>query len=224
MKGSHPLRNNLIGERFGRLVVKRSCGKDRKRNVLWFCRCDCGGFVRAPAYNLRKGTTQSCGCLQRELVAARLTTHGNSKIGKLTGEYQSWSNAKQRCTNPKREVWHRYGGRGITMCDHWLNSFASFLADMGKKPSPRHTLERRDNNKGYEPGNCLWALLRVQCRNRSTNVWVEHDGRRMIMADWAQEIGLSPVRFRYYLKRGLSVAEIIATVPLEPKKVGHAAY
>jgi hypothetical protein len=157
-------------------------------------------------------------------VAARLTTHGNSKTGKLTGEYQSWSNAKQRCTNPKREFFHRYGGRGIKLCDRWLNSFANFLADMGPKPSPRYTLERQNNEKGYEPGNCIWTVMRQQTRNTSKNVWIEHDGRRMILSDWAIELGFSPTRLRYYIvKHGLSIPQIVATVPLQPKSVGRGA-
>jgi hypothetical protein len=107
-----------------------------------------------------------------------------------TPEYRAWSAMKLRCANPNNEQYHNYGGRGITVCDRWRQSFAAFLVDMGPRPSPRHSIDRIDNNGNYEPGNCRWATSREQNRNRRNNIVLTHDGRTMCLADWARELGV----------------------------------
>ena len=151
------------GRRFGRLVViglaaKRSF-KDRSR---WQLRCDCGAVVDRSAASVVKSDCQSCGCLQRERATGRKPLHGMSR----TPEYTSWCQMKERCTNPNNPRWKDYGGRGITVCARWLRSFPSFLADVGPRPSVRHSLGRLKNDGNYEPGNVAWQTAIEQRANR----------------------------------------------------------
>src|SRR3990167_7073362 len=147
---------NLSGMRFGRLVVVSEAGRDRHMNRLWKCRCDCGGASTVPRGSLLRGNTKSCGCLQPERAREANTNHGGTLWRHRSPEYIAWTNMVRRCTKPRNPKYQSYGGRGIAVCERWLEGFENFLADMGIRPSPNLTLERRDNDRGYEPGNCLW--------------------------------------------------------------------
>jgi hypothetical protein len=179
---------DLSGERYGRLVVVRCVGKTRRGNRVWLCRCDCGKEVAVAAGDLRRkrGPTKSCGCFIREVTSRREATHRRSK----TGEYAVWSMMKQRCFNPAATGFANYGGRGITVCARWRESFEAFLADMGVRPSPSHELDRIDNDGHYEPGNVRWAMPKAQGRNRRVNKVISHDGNAMSLVEWAEFLGI----------------------------------
>lgn len=157
----------LIGQRFGRLVVVKRVANNKRGQARWLCKCDCGQSCERNSYNLRAGVTKSCGCLRKEMGATlgRSTrTHGHASSRSLT--YNTWTKMKDRCNNPKHTKWRLYGGRGITVCDRWMNSFEDFLADMGERP-PGMSIDRYPDKDGnYEPGNCRWATLEQQNQNR----------------------------------------------------------
>lgn len=151
---------DLTGARFGRLVVCGRAAQKRRWKVLWHCECDCGGSTVADPSNLRRGHTKSCGCLQREKVGAIRRTHGLSG----TSEYRTWLDMIIRCESPANEQWKNYGGRGISVCERWME-FENFIADMGPRP-PGLTIERINNDGNYEPSNCKWATMSEQNRNK----------------------------------------------------------
>jgi hypothetical protein len=134
--------------------------------------------------------TQSCGCLRREVTAARSITHGHQRDRRMTRELKSWTHAKSRCFNPNDPKYPQYGGRGITMCPEWVSDFAAFYAYVGPAPSG-HTIDRIDVNGNYEPGNVRWATSAQQSRGRTDNVYVTYKGERMILKDCAARAGVN---------------------------------
>lgn len=116
--------------------------------------------------------------------------HGESGVNGGTPEYIAWRNMKGRCSAPRHPAYKRYGARGIQVCERWRSSFANFLADVGRRPSPKHSIDRIDNSGNYEPDNCRWATSREQARNTKRNRLIEWDGRLMCIAAWAQEMGV----------------------------------
>lgn len=181
---------DLVGQRFGRWTVLRRAGRSAAGKALWALRCACGRAGRATTGNLLDGKTRSCGCLGRALTAARLTTHDATG----TPEHRIWQAMLTRCRNPRRRGAARYVGRGIAVCARWrgANGFKNFLADVGPRPSPRHSLDRIDNDDGYAPGNCRWATPREQANNVSRNHKLTRYGVTLTLAQWAERLGRRP--------------------------------
>lgn len=166
----------------------------------WRCRCDCGNVRDVRAEDLKSGNSKSCGCIQREKARARFLTHGKSK----TKLYSVWCQMKRRCINPNDGKFADYGARGITVCERWRESFEAFERDMGPRPKG-FTLDRIDNDGNYEPNNCRWAKPATQSRNNRKNIWVEHEGRRMVAADFAAIMGVtSKSLYKVMSRDGLS--------------------
>jgi len=181
---------DLTGQRFGRLAVTGRA-PSRGGDTYWYCACDCGTTMKVVrGKDLRKGAVQSCRCLFKELLSARSTTHGQSRRGHRSPEYTSWAAMIQRCTNESADDFRNYGGRGIGVCERW-RSFEPFLADMGRRPSPHHSIDRIDNAGNYEPSNCRWATMREQALNRRNNRDVEVDGVRMPIKSWCEATGIT---------------------------------
>lgn len=191
----------MTGE--SRLTLIRRIGA---RKSLY--QCTCGQVVERRHHDVDRGLTKSCGCLNREQARARFTTHGEIPGKKPTPEWRAWKNMKLRCKAPPGRPDHgKYVARGIKVCDRWRDSFAAFLADMGRKPSPRHSLDRINNDGNYEPGNCRWATPNTQARNRRPSVLIEWHGETLPLADWAQRLGVPYHRLFRRLRSGWTVAE-----------------
>ncbi len=211
---------NLAGVRFDRLVVTtRDIGKKPTR---WICQCDCGNTTSATAANLKYGAIRSCGCLQRELASKRLTTHGKSAVP----EYQSWAGMNSRCHDAPIPG---YGGRGIYVCERWRASVEDFILDMGRKPSPRHSIDRINNDGSYTcgrhdvcadcreknaPANCRWATRVEQQRNTSRNHFVDFDGRTMTIAEMSEISGVSSGVLAKRIARNLTPEEAVDPKPV----------
>jgi hypothetical protein len=177
---------DLLGEKFGRLDVIEQAGRERWGNTLWLCRCKCGNVTMVTGSHLRSGNTQSCGCLNNEII----TKHGHRTKNEKSKTYESWAKIIQRCTNTNNKDYHRYGGRGITICAGWLESFENFLKDMGKSPTKDHSINRIDNDKGYYKENCEWATSEKQARNRRNNLFVTHDGNTRLLIELCEEYNM----------------------------------
>ena len=175
-EGLMPTFRELTGQKFGRLTVIRFAGKDKHGRSTWLCRCECGKQTTIEMSQLVTGHTLSCGCLKLEKTVERSTTHGHARRRDKSPEYRSWGAMLTRCRNQNLPHWGDYGGRGIKVCDRWLHGegglsgFECFLLDMGKKPSPKHSIDRwPDKNGNYKPGNCRWATPKEQARNTRRN-------------------------------------------------------
>lgn len=203
-------------EKYGRLtVVERLQGKPRQVRVT----CECGAQKVVSAYNLERGYTKSCGCLKvdkaREMCVSRNTRHSMSH----RPEYRCWKHIKARCLNPNSKDYKLYGGRGMTICEQWKDSFQAFYADMGQRPGKGFSVERRDSNKGYNPENCYWATANVQSNNTSRNRRLSVFGGEFTMAQAAREFSTPYSTLRSRVAAGWS-DEAAVTTPVEDLGVG----
>lgn len=190
-------RLQLEGQRFGMLTVLKFSHIDPKnKGSYWLCRCDCGTEKVLSGHNLRAGLVTDCGCTWR----SRVTTHNSTR----TRLYKAWANMKARCYNPNNNRYHRYGGRGITVCDEWKNDFEAFQQwALSNGYRDDLTIERINNNKGYSPKNCRWATHKEQGNNKSTNTIITYMGETHTLAEWAEKLGIDyhTLLSRYHYKK-----------------------
>lgn len=211
---------DITGKRSGRVVAVRfdkyhqfPCGK---RQARWIVKCDCGESFSCLARSLN-GHTRSCGCLESETTAKRNTTHSMSD----TPEYRTWANVCERTECKGASSYAYYGGRGIKMCARWRESFEAFYADMGPRPSPKHSLDRIDVNGDYAPENCRWVTHKEQMRNMRRNRMITFRGETKCVAAFAEQYGLTLTRATARLHRGWSV-ERTFTTPQNPRAAASA--
>ena len=205
---------DMTGQKFGRLTVINEAGRSKCCKALWLCVCSCGGNKVVLGRNLKKGTTKSCGCLRKEISKVKATTHGLSN----SRTYSIWANLIQRCCNKKDKDYCNYGGRGISVCGRWLDSFNNFLEDMGMPPRGG-SIDRLNNNGNYEPGNCRWTTRKEQARNRRTNKLITYKGKTRPIVEWSEEVGINRNTLLDRINRGWSVERAL-TEPVNHKREG----
>lgn len=188
-------RIDLTGRQFGKLTV-RDWVPGALRDGAWRCACECGGQHLARGSHLTGGRIVSCGCMRPQ--------HG----GKGTRLYAIWQGMLRRCDDRGHKNWADYGGRGITVCERWRD-FSHFAADMGQPPTGA-TIERRDNARGYEPGNCHWADRKQQARNTRRSIIIEFQGRSQSLAAWAEEFGVNYWKLHSRYKLGWTPERMFA--------------
>lgn len=186
---------DLVGKRFGNLIIIKQVGLTSWGNKKWLCECDCGRTKVIQGGNLTSGHTGSCGCSHIK--------HGHNTRNKRSRTYLSWDSMIQRCLNPNCREYKHYGGRGISV-DHRWKKFENFLRDMGKRPVKK-SLDRIDNNKGYCLSNCRWATQKQQTRNTRRNCLKTFCGKTQCISAWAEEFGIPENTLRARFRYGWSV-------------------
>ena len=210
------IRFDLTGQEFERLTVLEYAGQDKHGVSLWICRCTCGVVKVINSMGLKAKKVKSCGCHRAEQLRAgreglvkQRTRHGRSR----TTEHHIWANILYRCQKETSRQYPDYGGRGIKVCERWQgeDGFINFLADMGPRPSPQHTIDRINNDGNYEPGNCRWATKKEQARNRRDNLILEYRGKRKTMIEWCEIKGINKITLWGRLAKGWSVDDALDT-------------
>ena len=197
---------NLTNKRFGRLIVIKENGI-QNGSILWSCLCDCGNNTIVNGNSLRWGNTKSCGCLIKENNKNFPNKKTHDKTN--TDEYFIWKHIKGRCLNKNIKEYIFYGGRGITICEEWKNSFDKFFKHIGKKPFSNAQLDRIDNNGNYELGNVRWVTPSENCNNRRTTILLSANNKTLSIADWAKELEIKYGTLYMRLKNGWSINDCI---------------
>lgn len=177
LKGKSNAWKDITGKQFEFLTVLGYIGKGK-----WHCKCECGNTKIVSTAKLNNGHVKSCGCLTKTNAVKHNATN--------TKEYITWTNIKARCTNPNNKSYHNYGGRGITVCNRWLNSFENFYKDMGNCPKG-FSIERINNDKEYNKDNCIWASPKTQAMNRRSNFIVNYKGQEKPLKQWCEDLNLN---------------------------------
>lgn len=216
--------DDMVGQRYGRLAVVSvdtarvfQYGKNKPIPYL-VCKCDCGNTKSIIATSLKRSLTLSCGCLRNERIRATRTTHGQSTTvkgrQKVSKEYKAWSHMLGRCYNQNDSKYHVYGGRGVNVCSRWRESFENFYADVGPAPSRAHSLDRRDVDGNYEPGNVRWATALEQAYNKQDTVKIVYKGEVFTLLSLSERTGIPKETLRQRIKHGWSPERVVET-PLQ---------
>lgn len=194
-------REDLTGQKFGRLTVLEFSHRGKFRQSFWKCKCDCGNIVIVRAGQLKFGATKSCGCYQKDRASESSFKHGmnNTKI------HNSWRGMRERCINKNNNHYKYYGGRGITVCDEWNNTdngfinFYNWAMNNGYKDGL--TIERIDVNGNYEPSNCKWITNKEQANNKSNTIYLEYNNKTQSLLDWCKELNLDYTLVKSRIKK-----------------------
>lgn len=215
-------KNNIIGIKLDRLIVlnqvEDGIRPSGKRYPCYECQCDCGKVeVKPDSYLLRKSAFKQCKTCAKSTAS---TKHGCAR----TSTYKIWTTMKSRCNNPNNDRFKHYGGRGVAVCEQWDNSFETFLADMGERPSDKHSIDRIDNNGNYEPFNCQWVYLdedgnNIQMLHRQRTVYVNWKGKKYPLAKLCRKLGVDYNRTNARLRKGWTIEEAVVIPKVEQIRV-----
>lgn len=210
-----PLKHNLVGERFGRLLVISRAPNSPTGKPMWNCVCDCGTECVKQSSALVNGCTRSCGCYNIERLKELKTKHGDAH----SRLYGVWCGMRQRCLDENHHAYKDYGARGITVCDEWANDYKVFMdwafANGYDKDAKPHecTLDRIDNNKGYSPDNCRFVDPIVQANNTRNNRWITYNGETKTLAQWSKKVGINAFTISDRIERGWTLEEAFTVKP-----------
>lgn len=203
--------SNMAGLRFGEWTVIETLSLRYRREPFCLCVCSCGTKREVAAHNLKQGASLSCGCIGRKKACDRHFIHGLTE----TSEHHIWKTMIARCENKRSRKYASYGARGIRVCPKWRASFIAFLNDMGRRPTPRHSIDRINNEGNYEPSNCRWATPTEQSCNRRVTIYVEFNGRKAALSEACRETNTKYERMRERIKRGLTFDEAVSRKPYD---------
>ncbi len=207
---------SLLNRNFNSWTVLALAGKDKSKKKIVLCRCVCGSLSCVRITVLFQEKSKACRRCSRIGIIINVT-HGYC----YTPEYRIWQAMKARINNPNSKFYHRYGGRGIKICDRWLESdgqgFLNFLEDMGTKPSEKHSIDRINNDGYYEPSNCRWATQVEQTNNTGRNKRLLYKGIERSISEWSRRLRCNPNTLTGRLKRGLTIEEALA-IPIDKSK------
>lgn len=211
---------DLTGQRFGRWVVLERASNTPNGTARWICQCDCGTKRIVIGRDLRNGSSQSCGCLHREIAAASSQKFASRDM-RL---YRIWCAMRKRCNNPKHPFYYVYGGRGIRVCPEWETDFGAFQAwAVSHGYSPELTIDRINNDLGYCPQNCRWASIAEQANNHRNNKTIIYKGKKKTIAQWAKITGISYGTLLSRYNAGWSAEDMLtlqpSTLPRERKRI-----
>lgn len=195
---------DLSGRIFKNLTVLRFLGQSHYGAFVYECRCVCGIVIQARAGDLHTDRIRSCGCSDSQRLHR---AHGMSK----TKVYATWRRIMQRTGNPNHVFYHNYGGRGIKVCERWMQSFDAFLADMGEPPTPEHTIDRIDTDGDYTPENCHWATRQEQASNRRNTVYLTYQGQTLRLVEWAKQMNIRPSTLNNRIRAGWNLDKAMTT-------------
>ncbi len=197
-------RLELTGKKFGEWEVLEFSHIDKKKQSVWKCKCSCGKIVEVVGYDLKKGKSTKC----QDCSEFGKVIHGYTRKGKKTKEYKAWEGMIKRCNNKNSIDYKYYGGRGIQVDPEW-EVFENFLRDVGYAPSKKHTIDRIDNNRDYEPGNVKWSTMKEQARNRRNNTILKYRNKEMTLAEWTEFLEVGRGFIYYRLKKGIPFEDIV---------------
>lgn len=199
----------MIGKRYGKLVVIKDAGRTENYARKLLCRCDCGNEVVVFASNLKRNHTTSCGCVKREIIKAGAhTVHG----GCGSRLYNIWKGMRRRCQDTKAVNYERYGGRGISVCKEWDENYSNFREwSLKNGYDDDKSIDRIDNDKGYGPDNCKWSTVKEQANNRRSNHMLEVNGETHTIAEWSDITGLSQATILQRIRHGFDNEDVLLT-------------